>query len=745
MNIRELIAAVSAYHPNPDIGLLERAYEFAKKAHEGQTRHSGEPFFAHLYETALLTCQIKLDVPSVAAALLHDTIEDSYVSREDLAREFGVEIADIVEGVTKLSRTEFDSREVKQAESFRKMLLAMARDIRVVLVKLCDRLHNMRTLEHHNEDGQRRIALETQEIYAPLANRLGLHWLKSELEDRCLLFLRPAIYKLIDENFRKNHAQREQYIERTTKILSEKLVESGVSALVKGRAKHYASVWQKMEAQNLSFEEIYDLIGFRIIVPTVRACYETLGIVHSCWKPVPNRFKDYIAMPKPNMYQSLHTTLIGPEGLRIEIQIRTPEMHRVAEEGIAAHWRYKDGSNVNFDLSWVRNLVETQEYLKNPDEFIQSVKSELFPEEVFIFTPKGSLIRLPTGATSVDFAYAVHTDIGNHTVGAKVNGAIVPLSYELENGDTVEILTSKNSRPSKDWLNYVRSSKARQRIRAFLRTQERERALTVGHELLFKDAKRVKAGLKGLEKDGKLLEAAEKLGFKDLDELYVQIGYGKLHTGKVLAIIFPDETPPEEPITPKPSQLERIFQRAAKASRDRVGVRVSGQGDIVVRFARCCEPLPGDRIVGFITRGRGVAVHYAECQQVLTMDPARRVDVEWDMDITLERNVCLAVHSQDQRGVLGNVSQRIADHGANILRAEAKTDSYGKAVSIFEIQITDARQLDKILRSIEMVPGVIKVVRERSTVSQSRSLLKPTFRNKVRQRAQEKRGRRSGN
>lgn len=711
MSFEQIAEALKKYHPSPDLQTLKKAYEFAQKCHSGQVRASGEPYFTHVEETSLLVCKLKLDEPSVIASLLHDTIEDSDVSREDIQREFGPEIADIVEGVTKLTRIEFESREEKQAENFRKMLLAMAKDIRVILVKLCDRLHNMRTLQFFSEDKQRRIAEETQDIYAPLANRLGIHWLKSELEDLCFLYLRPELYRQIDEYLKKTAPGRDAYVERTAIEVQKVLGDSGVSASVKGRGKHLYSIWQKMEKDNISFEQMYDLLGFRVIVPTVRACYETLGVVHSTWKPVPGRFKDYIAMPKPNMYQSLHTTLIGPEGQRIEVQIRTPEMNRVAEEGIAAHWRYKEGGAAPaFDLQWVKELVETQQYLKNPDEFIQSVKGELYPEEVFVFTPKGDLVRLAFGSTPVDFAYAVHTDVGHRTIGAKVNGQMVSLDHVLANGDTIEVVTSKSHVPSKDWLRFVRSSKARQRIRAFLKTEEHARSMTLGMDLLTKDMRKVKLSLKKVEKDGRLATVANEFGFKTVGEMFAAVGYGKINSSKIIAKFLPEQGEANQKLEEQPTPLQRIFHRAAQVSRERIGVKVSGLDNIVIRFAKCCQPLPGDRIVGFITRGRGVTVHYADCPQVLDSDPLRRVDVDWESGTRAPQRVRITVHAQDQMGLLASVSQAVSGQGTNITSAQIKTE-HGRASITFEMLVASAEQLQKIKRAIEMVAGVIKVER----------------------------------
>jgi GTP pyrophosphokinase len=718
MDFEGLSTEIKSYHPSPDLESVKRAYDFVAVHHKEQIRASGEPYINHLIETAFLVCKLKLDIPSVVAALLHDSVEDCAVTRDDIEKHFGPEVADIVEGVTKLTRIEFESKEEKQAESFRKMLLAMAKDIRVILVKLCDRLHNMRTLKFLPEEKQRAIARETQEIYAPLANRLGIHWLKSELEDLCLLYLRPELYKLIQENFDKTASERDKYIEDTTREILKALEETGISASIKGRSKHFYSTWQKMESNNLSFDEVHDILGFRVMVPTVRACYETLGVVHSKWKPIPNRFKDYIAMPKPNMYQSLHTTVIGPAGQRIEVQIRTPEMNRIAEEGIAAHWRYKEGDgSPAFDLKWVKELVETQQYLKNPDEFIQSVKGELFPEEVFVFTPKGDLIRLPFGATTVDFAYAVHSDVGHRTTGGRINGLMLPLSTTLQNGDTVEIITSRDGRPGKDWLRFVKSSKAKQRIRAFLKSQEHARSLAIGFEILSKDLRKVKLGLKKLEKEGKILEVAKSLNLRSEGDLYADVGYGKLGSTKVIARLLPEGVDVEEKLTREATALERIFERAARASRQKVGVKVSGLDDILVRFAKCCEPLPGDRIAGFITRGRGVTVHHADCAQVLTSDPMRRIDVRWDVNVQVPRRVKITVHSQDQMGLLATVTRALTDNGANINSAQVKTSGFGKALISFEITINDARQLEQIKRAIERVPGVIKVERVRNLTS----------------------------
>jgi guanosine-3',5'-bis(diphosphate) 3'-pyrophosphohydrolase len=730
MQLEDITQAIKKYHPHPNLEQIEAAYNFAAEKHKGQLRASGEPYINHLIGTALLACQLKLDESSVIAGILHDTLEDCVVTKDELRDKFGSDVADIIDGVTKLTRIEFDSqsKEEKQAESFRKMLLAMAKDIRVVLVKLCDRLHNMRTLQFLSEEKRRRIAGETKEIYAPLANRLGIHWMKSELEDLCLFYLRPEIYESIRSQFDKTGEERTKFIEDTTKEISRELSEAGISASVKGRAKHFASIFAKMEKHNLSFDEVHDILGFRVIVPTVRGCYEALGVCHSSFKPVPGRFKDYIAMPKPNRYQSLHTTVIGAGGQRMEIQIRTPEMHRVAEEGIAAHWHYKESggsdqfdAEKNFDLQWVKELVETQAYLKNPDEFMQSVKGELFPDEVFVFTPKGDLLRLARKSTPIDFAYSVHTDVGHRTMGAKVNGQIVPLDYQLRNGDTIEVLTSKTHVPNKDWLRFVQSTKAKQRIRAFLKSEEHARSMATGLELLTRDMRKVKLNMKKLEKESKLIEVAKSFGLKGEGELFAEIGYGKITTSRVISKLLPEASNIEEQLVQEATPLERIFQRAAKASRQRVGVRVAGIDNMLVRFGKCCEPLPGDRIVGFITRGRGVTVHFANCPEVMQLDPARKVDVTWDNEVRPPRRVKIGVMSQDQIGLLANLTAAITKTGANINSAQIKTNENNKAQNIFEITVKDARQLEQLKRAIELVPGVIKVERTQQPANPSRN------------------------
>ena len=717
MSFEDLSKVILEYHPSPNLELVKKAYNFAREKHKDQKRKSGEPYFVHLEQTALLICKIRLDEDTICAALLHDVIEDQHVTRQELIDEFNEQIADIVEGVTKLAKTNYQSREEAQAESFRKMLIAMAKDIRVILVKLCDRLHNMRTLEFKDEEAQERISRETKDIYVPLANRLGIFWLKSELDDLCLKYLRPSLYEEIERELGAKRLEREEYIKNTCEKIKEILDENHINARIKGRVKNMASLATKMEQKNITFAEIKDLIGFRIIVSSIKECYETLGIIHSKWAPIPGRIKDYIAMPKPNMYQSLHTLVMGPLGQKIELQVRTEDMDKVAEEGIAAHWKYKEkkGSST-FDLQWVKSLVETQQYLKNPDEFIQSVKSELFPEELFVFTPKGDLIRLPFEATPVDFAYAIHSDVGNTIIGAKVNGGIVPLSHKLQNGDVVEVQCAKNQMPNRDWLFFVKSSKARQRIKVFLRTEERARALIIGNDILTRELRKYNVNINKFNKSGKLLEAAKSIGFKSEGELFYQLGFGKANLNEIISKLIPENEILKAENKVKEFQNEstisKILKRATNpVTKKKAGIKVGALDNVVVNFAKCCDPLPGDKIVGFISRGRGIIIHNALCPEVTRLDPERRVDVSWDNEESSSKNIKIAIYSQDRIGLFGDLSKVISENNANIFNASAKVDDFAKAKTIFEINIKSAKQLDKIIKSLQKVNGVTRVER----------------------------------
>jgi guanosine-3',5'-bis(diphosphate) 3'-pyrophosphohydrolase len=717
MSVTELIERVRAYNPGAAVDQIQKAYDFSAEVHRGQRRKSGEPYLVHPLHVATIIADMKLDVPSVVTGLLHDTVEDTLATLDQVQTLFGEEIASLVDGVTKIGQVSFTSREEKQAENFRKMLLAMARDIRVILVKLADRTHNMRTLSHLTAERQVDIAQETLDIYAPLAHRLGIYWVKSELEDNALRYLHPEVYYQLKRSVAKKKAEREKYTKEVVTILSKKLAEAGLEADVQGRPKHFFSIYQKMQAQNLLYDQIYDLIAFRVVVDSVGECYEALGVVHASWKPVPGRFKDYIALPKANGYQSLHTTVIGPWGERIEIQIRTREMHRVAEYGIAAHWRYKqgaDGTNgpdPDQRFAWLRQLLEWQQQLQDPQEFLRSVKEDLFSEEVFVFTPKGDLLNFPLGATVIDFAYRIHSEVGRHCTGARVNGRIVPLKYQLQSGDTVEIVTTATQTPSKDWLKLVKTSRAKQRIRAWIKSQQSQRSVAVGREILERDLGRHQLELGALRKDGTLARVLKELECPDEEHLLADVGYGKITAQQVLQRILPD-LEIEKREKKQEGALQRLMRLVSRQSKS--GVTVSGVDDMLVRFAKCCQPLPGERIAGFITRGRGVTVHAHDCPKVLETDPQRRIDVQWDNGKGTPRAVRLEVTCVDRPGLLAAMSKAISSTGINIARAQVHAMGDHKAQNTFELMISSLEDLNTVMRNLGRVRGVMKVVRVRS-------------------------------
>ncbi len=720
IRLNDILDRVGGYNPDPDLDLIKKAYVYSAKVHQGQIRKSGEPYLVHPLEVAGILAEMRLDEASIVTGLLHDTIEDTLATKGEIAELFGPEIADLVDGVTKLSKfTAGNTQEEKQAENFRKMVVAMAKDLRVLLVKLADRTHNMRTLEHMSPEKQERIARETLDIYAPLANRLGIQWLKSELEDLSFRYVRANDYADLTQKVEARAKERDRFISEVVGIVQEKLTESGIQGRVYGRVKHLYSIWRKMQIQSVDFEQIYDVIAFRVIVANVAQCYESLGIIHSLWKPVPGRFKDYIAIPKPNMYQSLHTTVIGPRAERIEIQIRTQEMHKIAEEGVAAHWAYKEGKNGGAPsaddaakFGWLRQLLEWQRDLTDPTEFLETVKVDLFADEVFVFTPKGDVKNLPRGATPVDFAYTVHSEVGQHTVGAKVNGKIVPLRYTLKNGDTIEILTSPTAHPSKDWLTFVKTSRAQTRIRGFIRQAEHKRSLEIGKEVAERELRRYGLSLNKLSKGGALDEAAGKLGYKKGDDLLVALGYGKVGPTQILQHLLPPEKLTQPPPAQEPtSRLTEIFRKVARLPATG-GVRISGIDDVLVRFGRCCNPVPGDDIVGFITRGRGVTVHTRACDKALTLDPLRRVDVTWDTKAgEVKRPVSIRIVTDDRPGVLAQISKTISEAGMNITQATCRTTGPGRAVNTFEMAIGDLKQLRGVMRSVETIEGVVSVER----------------------------------
>jgi len=714
VKINDLVEKVQSYYPAADVELIRRAYEFTAKVHLGQKRLSGEAYLIHPVAVADIIAELKLDVPSVVGALLHDTVEDTLATLDEVRGLFGREIAALVDGVTKLGRA-FRSHEEKQAENFRKMLLAMGKDVRVILIKLADRVHNMRTLSHLPEHKQILTAQETLDIYAPLAHRLGIAWIKTELEDLALKHLHPEIYYQLKRNVSKKKTDREKYIDEVISIITKKLEAEGIEAEVTGRPKHFYSIYQKMESQNLLYDQIYDLVAFRVLVDMPRECYESLGIVHEQWRPVPGRFKDYIALPKPNMYQSLHTSVIGPYGERIEIQIRTHEMHRVAEEGIAAHWRYKDGEDFQVSdlrrFTWLRQLLEWQENLQDPQEFLHSLKEDLFSTSMYVFTPKGDLLNFPKGSTVIDFAYRIHTEVGQHCSGARVNGQLVSLRYILRSGDTVEIITTQQQAPTRDWLKWVKTPRAKTKIRNWLRSQQFQRSVVLGQEILEGDLHRYQLDFANLRIDGKVDWLAKELGVKDEEALLAAIGYGRITTRHVLAkLLSPEKL---EAGAKKTDGLFQSLFRLASKQRRGLGIRVKGVDDVLVRFALCCHPLPGEQIVGFITRGRGVTVHTVGCPTVLESDPHRKIEVSWEENGQAPRPVKIEVTCIDQPGLLAAISAAITSADANIARAQIRTYSSQRAINIFEVMIKNSEHLKEVLLNISKVKGVYKAVRAR--------------------------------
>jgi GTP pyrophosphokinase len=732
LRLNDILDRVATYHPDPDLDLIKKAYVYSAKVHQGQIRKTGEPYLVHPLEVAGLLAELKLDEASVVTGLLHDTIEDTLATKAEIAELFGVEISDLVDGVTKLSQySAADTQEEKQAENFRKMVVAMAKDIRVLLVKLADRTHNMRTLDAMKPESQERIARETLDIYAPLANRLGIQWIKSELEDLSFKYLRPEDWNGLTAKLEARAKEKEKFVQDVVDLIRGKLADTGLpNADVSGRVKHIYSIWRKMRQLDVEFEQIQDVVGFRVIVESVAQCYESLGVIHSLWKPVPGRFKDYIAIPKPNLYQSLHTTVVGPAGERIEVQIRTGEMHKIAEQGVAAHWAYKekgrDGKGGEAlskkdaaSFGWLRQLVEFQKDVADPREFLETVKVDLFSDEVFVFTPKGAVKSLPRGATPVDFAYTIHSEIGEQCVGAKVNGKLVPLRYKLKNGDTVEILTSPHSHPSKDWLTFVKTSRAQARIRQFIRQAEHRRSIEIGRDVAEREFRRFGITLNRVQKGGELEKAANALGYRISDDLLAGIGYGKVSPADVLRHLVPAEKLAEMRSAAEPAPTNRITEIFRKMARLPAtgGVRISGIEDVLVRYGRCCNPVPGDAIVGFITRGRGVTVHTVACDKILGVDPERRVDVAWDVKGDFKRPVSLRVITSDRPGILAKISQTFSEAGVNISQASCRsTDPGERAVNDFEVTVGDLKQLNAVMRSIERIDGVqsVKRVQEHS-------------------------------
>ena len=717
--LAQITKNIAEYYPSADLDLIRRAYDFAAKAHAGQMRKSGDPYVTHPIAVAHLITELKLDDASICAGLLHDAVEDTSATVEELTESFGEEVAFLVDGVTKLGKLPYSTREERQAENFRKMLLAMARDIRVILVKFCDRLDNMRTLVHMPAAKQERIAAETIQIYAPLANRLGIQWIKNELEDLSFKYLHAGEYAQLKQDVAKTKKERQRYASDVEKLIKKEIRTGGVECEVTGRAKHLWSIRQKMQRTGRAYDEIHDAIGFRVVTPDVQSCYGALGIAHSRWTPIPGRFKDFIALPKPNMYQSLHTTVIGPRGERVEIQIRTTEMHLVAEQGIAAHWKYKEGRTAVHAASdkkfvWLRQMMDSQKDLTDPTAFIESVKVDLFGDEVYVFTPQGDVKALKKGACPIDFAYSIHTGVGDHCSGARVNGVIVPLRYQLRNGDTVEIITSPNQKPNKDWLKLVKTSSARTKIRHRLHKEQRERAAALGKELLEKALRKWGVSFNKVSKQGLLDAAAKELRCHHAEDLICQVGYGKITPTQVVEKVVPEDKRKAEDGGKDDEATRNPFReilRKVTRRRSSSGIKVAGEADVLVRFARCCSPLPGDRIVGFITRGRGVTVHRRDCPKALDLDPDRRIEVEWDGKSHGEHEVAIQVLCADKPGLLAHISQSFSDAGVNISQAHCRATEDGRAVNTFHARVEDLDQLKHVMRALTRIKGVFSVDR----------------------------------
>jgi len=710
IRIQEILDKVTEVNPDADVALIQKAYVFSAAAHAGQTRLSGEPYLSHPLSVAYRLAELRMDEATICAGLLHDTVEDTSATIEDIDAQFGEEVADIVDGVTKISLMTFESKEEAQAENIRKMILAMAEDLRVLIVKLADRLHNMKTLDFQKAHKQKLIAQETLDIYVPLANRLGLHRIKLELEDLSFKYLKPDIFNSISDWLDNNRQSGSEYMERVMDMIHKILAENGLHAKVKGRLKHRYSIYRKMLQQNLTLDQVHDIIAFRVIVEDVRQCYAILGLVHAMWKPVHGRFKDYISMPKANMYQSLHTTVVGPEAERIEIQIRTHEMDQLAEHGLASHWLYKEGAKVKAkdvkQFAWLRELLDWQKMESDSREFMRTLKYDLFKDEVYIFTPKGSVIELPEDASPVDFAYAIHTQVGDHCSGAKVNGKLVPLSTPLKNGDTVEIITDNNRHPSRDWIKFVKTAKARTRINHYIRTEERTRSISLGKEMLEKQGRRLGINFAKVLKEGLLEIVAEDFSLKSVEDLLSHVGYARLTPQKVLRKLLPK---PEEQAAPVVEEVRP--QDAQRKNKHAESISIKGVDDVLVRFAKCCNPVPGDAIVGFISRGRGVTVHTSDCTNVQNLEAERLIPVFWDGFEDKPYPARIRIVSKNVVGGLSRVSTLLAEENVNIDSGTFHSTVDGNSEIELTVEVRDAAHLYQAIDKLRTLPGMLEVVR----------------------------------
>ena len=708
IRITDILDQASTYLSTTDVALIQKAYVFSAAAHAGQIRLSGEPYLSHPLEVSKILADLRLDAATIVAGLLHDTVEDTDATVRQIVEQFGPEVGAIVEGVTKISKMNFESKEQAQAENIRKMILAMADDIRVILVKLADRLHNVSTLEFQKEYKQRAIAQETLGIYAPLANRLGLYRLKVRLENYGLMYLKPDVYAQISEGIDRFQDQGQTYIDKVCGMINDVLRDNEINGRVTGRIKHIYSIYHKMKQRGLTLDQIFDMIAFRVVVNNLRECYTVLGLVHSLWKPVPGKFKDYISMPKANMYQSLHSTVIGPDGERIEIQIRTEEMHQLAENGVAAHWSYKEhGSKKAQDaerFSWLRQILDWQGDLKDSRDFMSTLSLDLFQDEVYVFTPRGQVKELPEGATPVDFAYAIHTEVGNHCAGAKINGRIVPLNTPLKNGDTVEIITDASRNPSRDWLQFVKSGKARSRIKHWIGTEERARSLALAKEFLEKEGRRMGINVGKAIKNGEFEPVVKEFSFRQLDDLFSAIGHGRLTARQVLRKLLPkEEQKPDE-------RKQADKQPKPKDASDAISIK--GVDGVLIRYAQCCNPLPGDPIVGYISRGLGVTIHTQDCPNVANMEPERLIDVSWggeEESKVLPARIKLLC--KNQSGVLGMVSSLLAKEGVNIDSGNFKSAVDGMSELDFVIEVKTTTQLYGIIEKLRKLDAVQEVTR----------------------------------
>lgn len=713
IRINDILDKIYDYAPDADADVVEQAYIYSAKVHEGQKRLSGEPYLTHPLEVANILADMKLDLESIACGLLHDVVEDTHTTIEEIRQMFGTDIAKIIGGVTKISTLAFDTARARQAENFRKMILAMADDIRVILIKLADRLHNTRTLHFHKtEEKKKAVAQETLDIYAPIAARLGIYWIKKELEEISFYYTNTEDYDYIKQMVSKNQGEREKYIGEVKTAIQQIMDTTGVPCKVLGRYKQFYSIYQKMQTQHLSFEQLYDIIAFRIITDTIPYCYEALGLIHAKWRPIPYKFKDYIGFPKPNGYKSLHTTVIGPYSERMEIQIRSQEMDKVANSGIAAHWSYKEGKSLDIEtknaFEWIQNLVDQHENYGDPDEFLENVRIDLFPKDIYVFTPLGEVKNLPKGSTPIDFAYLIHSEVGHQCTGAKVNGRLAPLNQQLQTGDIVEIITTKGHHPSPDWLSYVKTGKARSRIRQWIKKQETEKSISLGRELCEKAFRKHRLNFNELIHSPAMEQVALDFNFKTVEDLIAHVGYGKITPLQVIRKVAPDS---------KPGREENLFnklitRRKERKKHDPNGIMVDGIDDILIRFGKCCQPIPGDRITGYITHGAGITVHRQGCLNALKMSPERQIHVEWKAEPTNTFPVKLKLRCYDRVGLLAEISGAISQADANIVDVNLESTKDKMVMGYITLSVKDRDHLADVTSRLKKIDTIQKVERE---------------------------------